>query len=410
MSAENPAAADDAATTATEQAPVLVVWDPEFCRYDFGEHPLDPVRVELTIELACDLGVLDRPNVTVVGAEPADDDLLTLVHEPDYLAAVRAAPSDPYFRGYGLNTPDNPVFAGMHEASAMIAGASVRAAEAVWRGDALHAVNIAGGLHHAMPSHASGFCVYNDPAIAIAQLLAHGAERIAYVDIDVHHGDGVQAVFWDDPRVLTISLHESPISLFPGTGFPTETGGADADGYAVNVALPAGTGDAGWLRAFHAVVPSLLRAFEPQVVVSQCGCDSHVDDPLADLALTVDGQRAAHLAIRRLAHEVAQGRWIAYGGGGYRLVEVVPRTWTHLLATLTGAPLSTELATPESWRKLAGTRRPAARVPGRMGDGVEVTWSQWQPDPDAGPLDRAIAATRRAVFPAYGLDPDDPRD
>ncbi len=145
---------------------------------------------------------------------------------------------------YGLGTPDNPVFAGMHEASALVAGATLAAARAMWSGAAEHGASIAGGLHHAMRASASGFCVYNDPAIAIAWLLAEGAERIAYVDIDVHHGDGVQAAFYDDPRVLTISLHETPALLFPGTGRPSETGGAGAIGSAVNVALPGGTGDA----------------------------------------------------------------------------------------------------------------------------------------------------------------------
>lgn len=140
---------------------------------------------------------------------------------------------------------DDPAFAGMHEASALIAGQSVAAAEAVWRGDTTHAVNFAGGLHHAMPGGAAGFCVYNDPALAIARMLELGAERIAYVDVDVHHGDGVQAAFWEDPRVLTISLHEHPRTLFPQTGWPEETGSGAGEGSAVNLALPAGTGTRG---------------------------------------------------------------------------------------------------------------------------------------------------------------------
>ncbi len=186
------------------------------------------------------------------------------MHRPDYLEAVRAAPHDPFFSGYGLGTADNPIFEGMHESSALVAGASLAAAEAVWRGEARRAVNVAGGLHHAMPGRAAGFCVYNDPAVAIARLLDLGAERVAYVDVDVHHGDGVQEIFYADPRVLTISLHETPLALFPGTGFSDETGAPGAEGRAVNLPLPPGTGDAGWLRAFHAVVPSVLRAFRPR--------------------------------------------------------------------------------------------------------------------------------------------------
>lgn len=394
----------------TEAAPVAVLWDPAVAAYDFGDHPLDPVRVELTIALSRDLGVLDRENVSVISAPPADRATLRLVHQEAYLHAVQAAPRDPFFRGWGLNTSDNPIFEGMHEAASLITGMSVRAAEAVWRGEALHAVNVAGGLHHAMPDRASGFCVYNDPAIAIARMLELGAERVAYVDIDVHHGDGVQAVFWNDPRVLTVSLHESPVSLFPGTGFPTEVGGPGAEGGAVNVALPAGTGDAGWLRAFHAVVPSVVRAFRPQVIVSQCGCDSHFRDPLANLMLSVEGQRAAQLEMRRLAHELTGGRWVVFGGGGYGLVEVVPRTWSHLLATATGEPMSTSYATPNSWRGFAASKRPAARVPTVMGDGADASFQPWDPGSRTDPVDRAILATRRAVFPLHGLDPDDPRD
>jgi acetoin utilization protein AcuC len=391
-----------------------VVWSEDLLGYDLGDHPLDPIRVRLTMALARELGVLDRPGVRLLTPKPADDATLTRVHDPGYLAAVRAAPDDPYFRGWGLNTPDNPVFDHMHEASALVTGATVAAAEAVWRGEARRAVNVAGGLHHAMPARASGFCVYNDPAVAITRLLDLGAERIAYVDVDVHHGDGVQAIFWDDPRVLTISLHETPLALFPGTGFPSETGGEGAQGTAVNVALPPSTNDSGWLRAFHAVVPAVLRAYRPQVLFSQCGADAHALDPLADLRLSVDGQRASYLAIRALADELCEGRWIATGGGGYALVEAVPRAWTHLLAAATGEPLDPATITPPKWRAMAKAAldrrsRPGAQVPLRMTDGADVTYQEWQPGVgDA--VDRAITATRREVFPLLGLDPDDPRD
>ncbi|MEV0716985.1 acetoin utilization protein AcuC [Asanoa sp. NPDC050611] len=387
----------------------VVVWDEDLLGYDLGDHPLDPVRVELTIALARELGVLDRDGVRIVKPTPADDAALTRVHRPDYLDAVRAAPHDPFFRGYGFGTPDNPVFDHMHDASALVAGATMAAAEAVWRGEARHAVNISGGLHHAMPGRASGFCVYNDPAVAIARLLDQGAERIAYVDIDVHHGDGVQAIFWDDPRVLTVSIHESPLTLFPGTGFPDEIGGPYAEGSAVNIALPPGTGDRAWLRAFHAVVPSVLRAFRPQVLFSQCGADSHRLDPLADLRLTVDGQRAAQIAMRDLAEELCEGRWVATGGGGYALVEVVPRAWTHLLATATGDPLDPLLPTPPGWRALAAARAPGREVPHRLTDDGDLAFEPWQPASDDA-VDRAVTQTRTAVFPLLGLDPLDPRD
>ena len=174
-----------------------------------------------------------------------------------------------------------------------------------------HAVNIAGGLHHAMPGNASGFCIFNDAALGIRTLLAQGTSKVAYVDVDVHHGDGVQAVFYDDPRVLTISLHQDPAPCSPAPDSPTKSATGGAEGTSVNLALPPATGDTGWLRAFSAVVPGVLRAFGPDVLVTQCGCDAHHEDPLANLALTVDGQRAAIAALHGLAHEVCGGRWLA---------------------------------------------------------------------------------------------------
>jgi acetoin utilization protein AcuC len=401
-----------------------VVWSDKLLDYDLGDHPLDPVRVELTMALARELGILDRSGVRVLAPEPADDATLTLVHTPAYLAAVRAASDDPTYSGYGMGTVDNPVFRGMHDASALVAGATVRAAEAVWRGETAHGVNVAGGLHHAMPAQASGFCVYNDPAIAIARLLQLGAQKVAYVDVDVHHGDGVQAIFYDDPRVLTISLHETPLALFPGTGFPHETGGLGAEGCAINVALPPGTDDRGWLRAFHAVVPAALRSYRPQILFSQCGADTYRIDPLADLRLSVDGQRASYLAMCALADELCDGKWIATGGGGYALFEAVPRAWTHLLAIATGEPLDPKTATPPAWRELAAQRLQRGRdggrsrvrlvpggpgIPSSLTDEASTVYQPWQPG-DGDAVDRAILATRQEVFPLLGLDPLDPRD
>jgi acetoin utilization protein AcuC len=386
-----------------------VAWDDQLTEYDFGpSHPLAPVRVELTMRLAGSLGVLTAPEVAVAAPAAASDAELELVHKPEYIAAVRRAGEsgpDASLLRFGLGTADDPVFPGMHDASALVTGATLAAARAVALGSAEHAASIAGGLHHAMAGHASGFCVYNDPAIAIAGLLGEGLERIAYVDIDVHHGDGVQAAFYNDPRVLTISLHEHPATLFPGTGRPSESGGPDADGYAVNVALPAGTTDAGWLRAFHAIVPPLLRAFGPQLLVSQHGCDTHWMDPLAHLELTIDGHRAAHAAIHRLAHETAGGRWLLTGGGGYELVQVVPRTWTHLLAEAVGQPVDPATATPAGWREYVKQRTgqdgPEQMTEGAPGDYVPLE-SGFEP---GDPVDQAIIATQKAVFPAHGLTP-----
>ena len=387
--------------------PATVVFDQSLTEYDFGPgHPMSPLRVDLTMRLATELGVVgDR--LRVVPAPVASEDVIATVHRPDLIEAVMRAGRDPRSVDgeHGLGTDDNPVFRGMHEATAHIVGASVEAFRQVWSGESLHAANITGGLHHAMPDRASGFCIYNDVAIGIQHLLDRGAERVAYVDVDVHHGDGVERVFWDDPRVLTISLHETGQMLFPGTGFPRDLGGPHAQGYAVNVALPPGTADAGWLRAFHAVVPPLLREFEPQILVTQHGCDSHAEDPLAHLMLTVDGQRAAYLALHDLAHELCGGRWVATGGGGYALVDVVPRAWCHLLGIVSGVPLDPRTATPQAWREHVHER--LGRIaPTLLTDGRTPRYRDWREgyDPDTW-LDRAIHATRLEAFPLHGLDP-----
>jgi acetoin utilization protein AcuC len=383
------------------------VWDEAYLGYDFGEHPLNPIRLELTIRLARELGVLD--GLELLTPRPADEAQLLTIHRRDYLEAVRRAGADPTFSGYGLGTDDDPVFPGMYEASALVAGGSAIAARQVWEGRSQHAVNIAGGLHHAMPGYASGFCVFNDVVLAIRTLLAGGAERVAYVDVDVHHGDGVQAAFYDDPRVLTISLHQDPRTLFPGTGLPTELGAGAGEGTAVNVALPPGTDDSGWLRAFGAVVPGAVRAFRPDVLVTQCGCDTHHEDPLANLELSVDGQRTAIAALHSLAHEAAHGKWVAFGGGGYGVVRCVPRTWTHLLAEAASAPVPPGTAIPPGWVEYARQRGARGELPRTMGEGRSAHSTPWAPGGDSW-LDRSIGATRNAVFPLLGLDPDDPRD
>jgi acetoin utilization protein AcuC len=386
-----------------------VVFDKTLTDYNFGPtHPMSPLRVDLTMRLAEELGVLggNGAGLELVNAPMAPDDLVASVHEGHLIEAVQAMSRDPYQvdEEHGLGTDDNPTFEGMHTAAAHVVGASVEAARQVWTGERLHAANISGGLHHAMPGKASGFCVYNDVAVAIRWLLDDGAAKVAYVDVDVHHGDGVEAIFYDDPRVLTISLHETGQMLFPGTGFPQDTGGPNAPGSAVNVALPPGTADAGWLRAFHAVVPPLVREFEPDVLVTQHGCDSHIEDPLAHLMLTVDGQRAAHQALHDLAHEVCEGKWVVTGGGGYAIVDVVPRSWSHLLAIVAGSPLDPALLTPEGWRDHVRTLL-GRTAPFRMTDGRTPAYRDWSSGYDPGVwLDRAIHATREATFPLNGLD------
>ncbi len=387
-----------------------IVWDEGFTGYDFGtEHPMNPVRLDLTARLCDAFGLFDS-EAQVLSPAAATDEALARVHHPDYIAAVRRASAAPdrADMAYGLGTVDDPAFEGMHEVSARIAEGSRAVAEQVWTGASAHGVNFTGGLHHAMPHMASGFCVYNDVALAIDWLLRNGAERVAYIDVDAHHGDGVERMFWDDPRVLTVSVHETGMVLFPGSGFPSDIGGAGATGSAANVALPPGVDDAHWLRAIHAVVPALVRAFNPQILVTQHGADSHFADPLAHLSISVDAQRLVAESLHDLAHEVCDGKWIALGGGGYAIIDVVPRSWTHLTAIAMHRPLSVDTDVPQSWLDHV-MKRFGRQGPVRMGDGASedgrIWWKSWESgfDPDAA-IDRAVMATREAVFPHHGLD------
>jgi acetoin utilization protein AcuC len=381
--------------------------------YDFGpEHPLAPVRIELTHALIETSGLAAAAHVVHPAPQPVDTGTLLRVHRPDYVAAVRTL-SDALARGegrgaradaaaFGLGEGDTPAFAGMHEASLAVVGASIEAARQVLEGRVLHAFNPGGGLHHAMPGRAAGFCIYNDPALAIDWLLRNGAERVAYVDVDVHHGDGVERAFVDDPRVLTVSLHESGRYLFPGTGEPDDVGAPGAEGSVVNVPLAPQTAGPVWLDVFDAVVEPVVRAFAPDVLVTQLGCDTHVSDPLAHLALTLDDLSAIYRRLHELAHDVCEGRWVATGGGGYQLVRVVPLAWTLAFSEMVGVPAPIE--TPMPWRELVvarlGVTPPRSfddDAPVLAGEAVAQTRAFAQ---------EAVDAVRRHVFPRHGLQAD----
>lgn len=389
------------------------MWSPRYLEYSWSPyHPMNPARLDLTMALARDLGVLD--GVEMIAPDPADDSELLRIHTPAYLAAVKhaaeIADSDAA-AAFGLGSEDNPIFAQMHEAASVIVGGTLCAAREIAAGRARRAVSIGGGMHHAMPGAAAGFCIYNDVVVAISWLLDNGFERIAYIDVDVHHGDGVQCAFVNDPRVLTVSIHQDPATLWPCTGHSSEIGEGSGAGTVVNLPLPPGTGDPMWLRAFHAVVPQVISAFKPQIVVSQCGVDTHREDPLAEFSLTIDGQRAAFLAMRDLADKYADGRWLAVGGGGYELIRVVPRAWTHLLAAVLDRSIDPTTPLPDSWRTYAHRVVPDTELPDAMGDAADIAYRPW-PGAAFGdtPVDAAILATRRAVFGHFDLDPDDPRD
>ncbi len=377
-------------------APTAFVYSRDYLQYRLSPtHPLQSVRLEMTAALVEAYGLLGRPDVLSLEPRVANDSEVQRFQEGSYVQAVKRA--RPAAR-FGLGTADNPVFPDMHQASALVVGGSLVALESVLAGRAAHAFNIAGGLHHAMPSRASGFCIYNDVAVAIATARA-GKRRVAYVDLDAHHGDGVQWGFYDDPEVLTISIHESGRYLFPGTGEPEEQGGSGAPGSAVNVPLEPYAGDAAVERAFGDIVEPLVRQFHPDLLVTQHGCDSHVTDPLTHLATTTGSYEALARRLHELAHRCAGGRWLATGGGGYQLYQVVPRAWTLVFAAMVGAELPDEL--PASWLALC-RQRSGGVAPERLRDlPAEI------PDAAAGRVDRALSETlavlQRTVLAQHGL-------
>jgi acetoin utilization protein AcuC len=328
----------------------LVVIDDLARAYDFGpSHPLRPERVLLTYDHIRDLGMVGRDNVTETGSRAARDDEVTAVHDAGFVGTVKGIDEGSVDAGaglmYGLSTPDDPIFPNMHSAGAAVCGASITAAELVVSGLALHSFNPAGGLHHARRAEASGFCIYNDPAVAIAAVLSLRPDwRVMYVDVDVHHGDGVQWIFYEDPRVLTVSLHQSGRYLYPGTGFEDEIGSGLARGTSANIPLLPYTGQDDYVHALQEVVGSLAEAFRPHLLLTQLGADTHHGDPLANLGLTMPAYPIIAKVLHDTAHLYASGRLVATGGGGYQAETVVPKVWTMHFAEMCEA---TDLLPPE---------------------------------------------------------------
>ena len=349
------------------------VYSPEYLGYKLSdEHPLNPIRLALTDSLIEASGLLAAPDAFREFPRPATVEELLLAHDLPYVERVRELGERPR-RGvpeldYGLGSSDNPVFAGMHDASALVVGGTLRAAELVMEGGATHAFNPGGGLHHANRGLASGFCIYNDAAVGIAWLRQHGA-RVLYVDTDAHHGDGVQWIFYEDPDVLTISLHETGRYLFPGTGSTSERGRGAGYGYSVNVPLQPYTDHASFVECYDLVVPPLARRFKPDVIVAQNGCDGHAIDPLTHLHYLTRTFEHAGRRTHELAHELCDGRLIALGGGGYALWTVVPRAWTSVWAAISGQDLPEQV--PDAWRDRWAAESPE-KLPTRMHNALDA--------------------------------------
>lgn len=317
------------------------LWRRGFARH----HPLKPERLARTMALLSAYGALDAPNVQVMTPRPASDEELALFHTPAYIDAVkRLSSGDPTIaaEAYGFGPGDNPVFPGMDESARLRTGGGLQGAALLLSNACEVAFNLGGGFHHAFPARASGFCIYNDVAIAIRWLVLQG-QRVAYVDIDAHHGDGVQEAFYTSDQVLTISLHQDGRTLFPGTGFVWEIGEGIGEGYSVNLPLLPGTDDEIYLWAFKAIVPPLVQRFRPDVLVTQLGVDTHFRDPLTHMRLTTHG----HEALFRALADLSPGRWLATGGGGYNL-DVVPRAWALAFSVMSEQTFPATL--PEAYR------------------------------------------------------------
>jgi acetoin utilization protein AcuC len=324
---------------------------------DYADHPADRRRHQLAVALARESGVLAAHGVALVPAPgPMDDAHLSTMFAPAFIRAIQVFSARPVLaaapeaRQWGV-TPDVHPYEGMHRDSARLAAAAWLAGDMVGKGQATRAVVPAGGAHHGLPHKMNGFGVYNDTAVAIHALRAAGVRRVAYVDLDVHHGDGTQGTFWNDPDVLTVSVHESGRYLFPNSGFVDETGGPDAPGSAVNVPLPPEAGDAAYRLAMEQVVEPVVRAFAPDVLVTQCGVDHHHADPLSHMRTTMSLYPDLWSRLASLADECCDGRWVALAGGGYDPCNAPPRAWAMLMAEMARTPLPR--AMPESWPAIA---------------------------------------------------------
>jgi acetoin utilization protein AcuC len=373
----------------------VLVYSDEQSRLDMGPtHPLKPVRLRHAYNLMAASGVLSAPNVREAAPKPASQQEIERYHAREYVEVVKAVSRGEWsveMASYGFGVADNPPVPGIYEAAALVAGGSILACDLVVSDQADAAFAMAGGVHHhAMAARASGFGVFNDAVIAIKGLVECGL-RVAYVDIDCHHGDGVQAGFYDDPRVLTVSIHESGQFLFPGTGFVNEIGYGPGDGYAVNIPLAPYTTDDVWLKTFDDLVPAIVRAFRPDLLFCQLGIDTHYKDPITHMRLTTQGFAEAVHRLKSLGDECPRG-WVAAGGGGYDM-GAVARAWTMAFAIM--AEFDLPVRTPDSFKDLNGLTTFADEPPPALAPDIEAQITSY--------AERVTAAVQELVFPKFGL-------
>jgi len=351
----------------------MFIHQPASNGYYFGEeHPFDPIRFKLTVELLQAVGALSQEQIVRPPAGlPNMNELLALVHRADYVNAVTKISEDVLSdessmlaEQYGLHADETPHFKGMHTAALAIVEGTVAAADAVMQNKTKHAYHIAGGLHHAFPSRGSGFCVYNDAAVAIEHLRRSYDARVLYIDTDVHHGDGVQWVYYADPNVCTYSIHETGKFLYPGTGYVYEKGIDRGFGSCYNMPLEPYTEDDSFLECFETTIRKVIESFKPDIIISNHGCDAHAYDELSHLHCSMRIYHEIPKLIHELAHTYTDGRWVALGGGGYDKWRVVPRAWSLVWLTMIDHPLmqalsdGTNPSLPDSWLQAWQSKSP----------------------------------------------------
>lgn len=327
------------------------VFSDSYLNYHFhSDHPFNQLRVVLAKELLEAVNTLQPSDM--IEPRQATDAELELFHDKAYIQAVKQASTGklPEEKGleFGLGTEDTPVFTNMHEASSMLVGGSLNAVDAVLEGKSTHSLNLGGGLHHGLKRKASGFCVYNDGAIAIKYLRKKYNVKVLYVDTDAHHGDGVQWAFYEDPNVCTLSIHETGRYLFPGTGNVNERGIKAGHGYSFNLPVDAFTEDESFLQVYESAFEEICAFFKPDIIVTQNGADAHTYDPLTHLCTTMTAYERIPMLAHKMAHEYCNGNWVALGGGGYDMWRAVPRAWAQVWNVMkTGQPQTGKI--PDMW-------------------------------------------------------------
>lgn len=340
------------------------IYHDDYLKYDFGKgHPLSAIRIQMHKELLELNSFFENENVVLIEPSNCSDEDLQTVHSKDYINFIKRLSVS----GEGsVDGKDTPAFKGMYDVTKTSVGGTLTAVDEIMKGNLNHAWNPGGGFHHAKTSSGGGFCIFNDIAIAIKRLLGkYNVKRIMYIDIDAHHGNGIQDIFYDDSRVCKISLHESGQTLYPYSGFEEEIGRRDGKGYNINIPLPMGTFDEAYIQVFSEVLPLVAEFYSPEFIILAAGADAHYLDPLSHLQLTSSTYLRVADIVHELSHKHCKGRCAMLGAGGYSL-DATPRMWSLMVSRFSGIELSDEI--PAEWRNKFKSYYPDLKPPARLID------------------------------------------